>query len=57
VIPENARAVRVYEHCGWSSDDTERLTALIQDQALECEPPMRDLMQRPDNADFMWRCL
>jgi GNAT superfamily N-acetyltransferase len=26
VIPENARAVRVYEHCGWNSDDTERLT-------------------------------
>ena len=26
VIPENARAVRVYERCGWSSDATERLT-------------------------------
>jgi ribosomal protein S18 acetylase RimI-like enzyme len=26
VIPENARAVRVYERCGWSSDGAERLT-------------------------------
>lgn len=26
VIPENARAVRVYERCGWSPDGTDRLT-------------------------------
>jgi len=25
VVPENAQAVRCYERCGWSADDTERL--------------------------------
>jgi len=26
VLPENARAVRCYERCGWRADGTERIT-------------------------------
>ena len=32
-------------------------SALIQEEALEWEPPMRALMQKPENADFVWRRL
>lgn len=32
-------------------------SALIQKLELDWEPPMRDLMQKPENADFVWRRL
>jgi hypothetical protein len=32
-------------------------SALIQEEPLDWEPPMRELMQRPEAADFVWRRL
>ena len=32
-------------------------SALVQQRELDWEPPMRELMQKPENADFVWKRL
>ncbi len=42
---------------GYITVNAVAFSAMVQERALDWEPPMRDLMQKPENAGFVWRRL